>query len=317
MNTDLQRALDDMAAAREGLLAMLRPLPPTGMDRSRPGGWTVGKVLHHLIDSEAIYAKLLAHQCGKQQPEILVRDPADGADAAGQLDHTREAVLAMVDGIDDETLYRLAAVGREEYSPLSVLQNVALHDREHLQQIAELAAEAKTAPAGERTHANVTIRPATLDDLPRMMDIYNHYVINTPTTFDMEPKDLAERREWFGHYAETGRHRLLVAIRDGDVAGYTSSSKFHRRAAYDTTVETTILCAPEHVGYGIGQKLYEALFAAIAGEDIHSAVALITLPNRGSTELHERLGYRRVGVIEEAGRKFGKYWDVVWYQKML
>ena len=111
---------------------------------------------------------------------------------------------------------------------------------------------------------DVTIRPATLDDLPRMMEIYNHYVINTPTTFDMEPKDLAERREWFSHYAETGRHRLLVAVRDGDVAGYTSSSSFHPRAAYDTTVETTILCAPEHVGYGIGQRLYEALFDALA-----------------------------------------------------
>jgi phosphinothricin acetyltransferase len=170
---------------------------------------------------------------------------------------------------------------------------------------------------------DVTIRPATLDDVPRMMEIYNHYVIHTPTTFDMEPKTLDERRAWFSHYAETGRYRLLVAVRGGEVAGYTSSSRFHPRAAYDTTVETTILCAPEHVGYGIGWQLCEALFEAIgrhrdqAGEDIHSAVALITLPNRGSTELHERLGYRRVGVIEEAGRKFDKYWDVVWYQKML
>jgi phosphinothricin acetyltransferase len=165
--------------------------------------------------------------------------------------------------------------------------------------------------------APVSVRPARTDDVPRLMEIYNHYVINTPTTFDMEPKTIDERRQWFSHYAETGRHRLLVAERDGVIAGYTSSSRFHPRAAYDTTVETTILCAPEHVGYGNGQILYGALFESLRGEDVHSAVALITLPNDASCSLHERFGYRRVGVLEEAGRKFGRYWDVVWYQKRM
>jgi phosphinothricin acetyltransferase len=167
------------------------------------------------------------------------------------------------------------------------------------------------------TADDVIIRVATIDDLPRLTEIYNHYVVETPITFDIEPFTVEQRREWFERYAATGRYRLLVAERDGAVAGYTSSSKYYGRAAYDSTVESTILCAPEAVGYGVGKRLYAALFDALAGEDVHTVVAAITLPNRGSCEIHEHFGFRRVGVIEEAGRKFGKYWDVVWYQRVL
>ena len=172
---------------------------------------------------------------------------------------------------------------------------------------------------GKRVEAarDVTVRPATLDDLPRLTEIYNHYVVETPTTFDTEPYTVEQRREWFSHYATTGRHRLLVAERDRVVLAFTSTSKFHPRAAYDTTVEMTVVCAPEAVGQGIGQRLYEAIFDAIRDEDIHVAMALITLPNRGSVALHERFGFRCAMVVREVGRKFGKYWDVAWYEKRM
>ncbi len=165
--------------------------------------------------------------------------------------------------------------------------------------------------------ADVDTRAATLDDLPRLTEIYNHYVIETPITFDTEPFTVDQRREWFSHYAPSGRHRLLVAERDSVVLGYASTSKFHPRAAYDTTVEMTALCAPEAVGQGIGQRLYEAIFDAIRGEGIHVAMALITLPNRGSVALHERFGFRCAMVVREVGRKFGTYWDVAWYEKRM
>jgi phosphinothricin acetyltransferase len=164
---------------------------------------------------------------------------------------------------------------------------------------------------------DTSVRPATIDDLPRLTEIYNHYVVETPTTFDTEPYTVDQRREWFSHYAATGRHRLLVADRGGTVLGYASTSKFHPRAAYDTTVEMTALCAPEAVGQGIGQLLYESIFASIAGEDVHVAMALITLPNRGSVALHERFGFRCAMVVREVGRKFGQYWDVAWYEKRM
>ena len=164
---------------------------------------------------------------------------------------------------------------------------------------------------------DVILRPATLNDLPRLTAIYNHYIVETPATFDTVPFTVEQRTEWFHHYAPTGRHRLIVAERSGEVLGYTSSSRFSDRSAYDTTVETTILCAPEFVGQGIGKLLYAALFEALAPEDVHTAVARVTLPNRGSHDIHLHFGFREMGVMRDAGRKFGRYWDVGFYQKMM
>lgn len=161
------------------------------------------------------------------------------------------------------------------------------------------------------------IRPATLDDLPRLVEIYNHYIVHTPITFDLEPHTVEERRLWFEQFAETGRHRLLVAVEDDAVIGYAGTHQFRTKAAYDTTVETTIYCAPEAVGRGSGKALYRALFDAIAGEDIHMLVAGITLPNEASIRLHERLGFRQAGVFHAVGHKFDEYWDVGWYEREL
>ena len=163
--------------------------------------------------------------------------------------------------------------------------------------------------------SSTTVRPAIDADLARLTEIYNHYVVNTPTTFDTEPFTIEQRREWFSHYAFIGRYRLLVAEDASGIVGYTSTSRFHPRAAYDTTVETTILCAPDAVGRGVGSRLYETLFDAIREEDIHLVVALITLPNDASCKIHEKFGFKLATVLPEVGRKFGAYHDVAWYAR--
>ena len=160
-----------------------------------------------------------------------------------------------------------------------------------------------------------TIRPASIDDLPRLTEIYNHYITHTPITFDIEPVRVDERRAWFAQFEDRGRHRLFVADADGVVQGYAGSHQFRTKAAYDTTVETTILCAPEAVGRGLGRLLYAALFEALRGEDVHLVLALITLPNDASCALHERFGFTQATVLREVGRKFGRYWDVAWYMR--
>ena len=111
--------------------------------------------------------------------------------------------------------------------------------------------------------AEVSIRSALRADIPRLTEIYNHYVIHTPVTFDLEPYTVEKRMEWFGQFAATGRHRLLVAEGNGIVVGYAGSMRWRPKAAYDTTVETTIYTAQEAVGKGLGRKLYAALFEAL------------------------------------------------------
>jgi phosphinothricin acetyltransferase len=163
--------------------------------------------------------------------------------------------------------------------------------------------------------AEVRIRPAVCADLARLTEIYNYYVVNTPVTFDIEPYTVERRADWFGQFAPAGRYRLLVAESEAGVAGYAGTMRWRPKAAYDTTVETTIYCAHDAVGKGIGSRLYAALFEELRGEDVHRYVAGYTMPNAATAALHERLGFKMVGVFSEVGRKFGKYWDVCWMER--
>jgi phosphinothricin acetyltransferase len=159
------------------------------------------------------------------------------------------------------------------------------------------------------------IRPAGRGDLARITEIYNYYVVSTPVTFDVEAYTVGQREVWFAQFGATGRHRLLVVEENGIVMGYAGTTRFRPKMAYETTVETTIYCAPEAVGKGIGKQLYARLFEVLKGEDIHRFVAGYALPNTASEALHRRFGFKVVGVFSENGRKFGKYWDVCWTER--
>ncbi|MEU6274919.1 N-acetyltransferase family protein [Streptomyces populi] len=166
---------------------------------------------------------------------------------------------------------------------------------------------------------DVQVRPGGAADLDALTDLYNHYVRETPITFDTVVFTPGQRRPWLLSHPEDGPHRLMVAT-DTDsqeILGYATSSAFRAKPAYATSVEVTVYVAPGAGGRGVGTLLYEALFAALAAEDLHRAYAGIALPNEASVRLHERFGFRHVGTYREVGRKFGRYWDVAWYEKEL
>ncbi|MFH8567226.1 GNAT family N-acetyltransferase [Streptomyces sp. NPDC017993] len=184
---------------------------------------------------------------------------------------------------------------------------------------------------------DVQVRAGTAADLGALTELYNHYIRETSVTFDTEPFTSEQRRPWLASHPQDGPHRLLVAQEadgkptgprpgprgdngNGDgsaLLGYATSSSFRPKAAYATSVEVTVYCAPGAAGRGIGTLLYEALFEALADEDVHRAYAGIALPNEASVGLHTRFGFRHIGTYTEVGRKFGRYWDVAWYQKDL
>ena len=168
-----------------------------------------------------------------------------------------------------------------------------------------------------RTDSAVRVRRATLDDLPALTDIYNHYIVETPVTFDLAPLEPDDRREWFDAHQGSLRYQLMVADAGGVIAGYATTSRWRPKAAYERTVESTVYCRHGYTGRGIGRCLYAALFDAIAGTDVHRVVAGVTLPNPSSIALHERFGFTSVGVFREVGYKFGRYWDVGWFERPL
>lgn len=159
------------------------------------------------------------------------------------------------------------------------------------------------------------IRRAVASDVPGITDIYNHYVRETSITFDIEQHTVERRTAWFAQFRETGPYQCFVAEGEGALAGYACSTQFRPKAAYDTTVEVTIYLRHDRHGSGLGSALYGALFDALAGEDIHRAVAGVTLPNPVSIALHEKFGFVHRGSFAEVGRKFDRYWDVAWYLK--
>jgi len=164
---------------------------------------------------------------------------------------------------------------------------------------------------------DIAIRRAEQGDLPELLAIYNHYVVNTPVTFDLEPRTLAERQLWLNDFAKTGKYQCFVAVDQGRPIGWVSSARFKEKAAYSSTVETSIYLAPGAIGKGIGRRLYKTLFEALNDEDIHRAFGGITLPNEASVALHRSVGFELVGTYPEIGRKFGKHWDVALYLRKM
>jgi len=165
---------------------------------------------------------------------------------------------------------------------------------------------------------NLAVRPATLDDLASITDIHNYYIGNTHITFDVQPYVPEQRVSWFNDHSDGKRYRLVVACGpQGDVLGYACTGRHRSKEAYDTTVESSVGCRPDSVGRGLGIMLYEALFAAVADEDINRIVAGIAQPNEASNALHQRFGFKTIGTFSQVGRKFGEYWDVMWMERPL
>jgi phosphinothricin acetyltransferase len=166
------------------------------------------------------------------------------------------------------------------------------------------------------TRTTPQIRSAIEADARAVNSIYNYYVERSHATFDTSSVSEDARRTWLAHHRGS-RYRVLVACLGSDVIGFASSGSYRLRGGYDTTVETSVYVAPERVGDGIGRALYTALFDRLADEDVHRAVAGITQPNEASVALHQVFGFRLVGRFTEQGRKFGRYWDVDWYERVL
>lgn len=164
--------------------------------------------------------------------------------------------------------------------------------------------------------ASYATRAATEDDLPVLASIYSHAVETSISTFDLEPPDLDYWRARLD--GESPGDHLIVAVGGDDVpVGYAYSWSYRPRPAYDRTRETSIYLSEDVRGQGVGKLLYPALLETMSISGVHTAIALVALPNPASERLHLACGFEEVGRLREVGWKFGQWIDVAWYQRML
>jgi len=159
----------------------------------------------------------------------------------------------------------------------------------------------------------VIIRPATVDDAPAVLAIYNHEVEHSVVTFDLVPRTLEEQRAWIAD--RSGAHAVIVADRSSaggrpTVVGFASLSPYRDRPAYSTTAETSVYVDETARGAGVGRALLEGIVATARAHGFHALVARIVGGHHASVRLHESVGFEVVGLEREVGRKFGRWLDV-------
>lgn len=160
-----------------------------------------------------------------------------------------------------------------------------------------------------------TIRLATVDDLPAINDIYNHYVQHSTCTFQLEPETAEGRHAWFaGHGA---RHPVTVAEDAGQVIGWGTLSKFRERAGYDNTVEASVYIRPDCLGRGLGKIMLVDLIERARQLGFHTLIGGACTEIEASIRLQEALGFKQVAHLHQVGQKFGRWLDVVYMQLML
>jgi phosphinothricin acetyltransferase len=172
----------------------------------------------------------------------------------------------------------------------------------------------------------VRTRLVELEDAEAIMAIYNVEIIETTTTFDLVPRDLAAQQDWIAE--RQGAYSAIVAVDDeageglrgarGDViVGFAALAPYRTRAAYATTVEDSVYVERSSRSRGVGRLLLSDLLELAARGGFHSVIARIVGENLGSIALHEACGFRLVGVEREVGRKHGHWLDVVELQRLL
>lgn len=161
----------------------------------------------------------------------------------------------------------------------------------------------------------MNIRVATLQDAPKLLEIYAPYVEHTAITFEYSVPTLAEFTARIENILE--KYPYLVAEENGEILGYTYASAFKTRAAYAWSVETSIYVKEGTHRHGIGQALYTALEEILCRQHVCNLCACIAYPNPESIAFHERFGYNTVAHFHASGYKNGNWYDMIWMEKEL
>ena len=170
--------------------------------------------------------------------------------------------------------------------------------------------------------AEIKIRNATLEDAPRLVEIYSYYVEETAITFECEVPSV----EKFQNRMERTQknYPYLVAEIGGKIVGYAYAGRFVGREPYKFSAELTIYLDKNHRHQGIGKKLYGELEEILREMGIKNLYACIGYPEiedehltLNSVKFHQHLGFKICGKFTNCGYKFNRRYSMVWAEKII
>ena len=172
--------------------------------------------------------------------------------------------------------------------------------------------------------SSVTIRPATPADAEELLSIYAPYVQHTAITFEYEVPSVEEFRERILHTLQHYPYLVAEKTITNSIVGYVYAGPLHVRAAYAWSVETSIYVKEGEKNSGIGKILYTALEKALAAQNMTNLNACIASPlvddeylNHNSIQFHTHLGYSMIGEFHKCAYKFGRWYNMVWMEKII
>lgn len=169
----------------------------------------------------------------------------------------------------------------------------------------------------------MNIRIASPLDAEKILDIYKYYIENTAITFEYEIPCVEEFK---GRIEGTlKKYPYLVAEEDGRIIAYVYASQFHSRRAYIYGAELSIYVDKDYRGKGIGKIMYDEIIKLLIKQNVITAYACIAMTDNeddphltnASVHFHEKEGFIISGKHLRSGRKFDKWYDVVWMEKVI
>ncbi len=160
------------------------------------------------------------------------------------------------------------------------------------------------------------IRDALESDLPGLLAIYNDVIATSTAIYSYVPVTLEDRVQWWRGRVAAG-YPVLVGVDDSGVIGFSTFGDFRTWPGYRFTVEHSVHVRADRRGQGIGKDLVEALFPRAAALGKHVMIAGVDAANEPSIRFHERLGFRRAGLLREVGHKFDRWLDLVFLQRWI
>jgi sortase and related acyltransferases len=169
---------------------------------------------------------------------------------------------------------------------------------------------------------DISIRFAKPEDAKELLKIYAYYVTDTAISFETEVPSEEEFKLRIEEVLKS--YPFIVACKDDEILGYAYLHSFVGRKAYELSAETTIYLNPDKKKMGIGKKLYSVLEDIAKAQNItnlYSCIGYVDKEdeylNNNSAQFHEHMGYRMVGKFENCGHKFGRWYHMVWMEKII